>query len=119
MTKKEDKNNNLVPITIKTHADKKGGHPHAILDEIDNKHVSVGFSTKKKKGKNATNYALEVNPLGKKEKAYMRRQGTVAPKSEYSAKSQKGSMSEKDYKRAREYGERAKQKYIAKNATKK
>lgn len=114
MKNNNDKNHKLVQITIKTHADKNGGHPHAILDNVEDKHVSIGFTTKKKKGKNATNYKLEVNPLGKNKQAYMRRQGTVAPINEYSTKSKKGSMTEKDYKRAKEYGDKAKLKHLEK-----
>ncbi len=116
---KQKENKKLVEITIKTHADKKGGHPHAILDNIEDKHVSVGFTTKKKKGKNATNYELEVNPLGKEKKAYMRRQGTVAPINEYSTKTRRGQMTEKDFERAQQYGNKAKQKHLEKKATKK
>lgn len=36
-----------IPVTIKTHKDKNGGHPHIIVDNIDDKHVSVGLSTSK------------------------------------------------------------------------
>lgn len=101
-----------IPVTIKNHKDKKGGHPHVIVDNIDDKHVSVGLTTKAKKGKNATNYALEKSPLNDGKKAFMRRQGTVAPKKDYE-KPRKGTMTEKDYERVKLYGDRAKQKYIA------
>ena len=43
----------------------------------------------------------------------MRRQGTVAPIKEYEKKERKGKMSPKDYAKAREYGDRAKQKYLS------
>ena len=52
-------NKNLIQVIIKTHNDTKGGHPHIIVDNVDNKHVSVGLSTKPKKGKNSPNYKLE------------------------------------------------------------
>lgn len=107
----------LVSVKIKTHNDKNGGHPHVILDNIDDKHVSVGLSTHKKKGKNSPNYELKVNPLGGKDTSYMRRQGTVAPKSTYSQK-RKGAMAAEDFKKAKEYGEKAKRKYIEKKRKK-
>lgn len=44
-------NKNLIQVIIKTHNDTKGGHPHIIVDNVDNKHVSVGLSTKPKKEK--------------------------------------------------------------------
>lgn len=76
-------NKNLIQVIIKTHNDTKGGHPHIIVDNVDNKHVSVGLSTKPKKGKNSPNYKLEKSPLNDGKQSFMRRQGTVAPKGEY------------------------------------
>lgn len=102
-----------VSVTIKNHRDKNGGHPHVIVDDIEDKHVSVGLSTNPKKGKNSPNYALELNPLNDGKQSYMRRQGTVAPQKEYE-KERYGVMTTKDYGKAQEYGERAKQKYIEK-----
>ena len=101
----------LVSVNFKKHIDKKGGHPHVILDNIDKNYVSVGLTTKSKKGKNSPNYSLEINPFGNGKKSYMRRQGIVAPKNEYIGIFQ-GVMTEKDYSQAKIYGERAKQKYI-------
>lgn len=69
-----------IPVTIKTHKDKNGGHPHIIVDNIDDKHVSVGLSTSKTKGKGSKNYRMEKSPLNDGKESYMRRQGTVAPK---------------------------------------
>ena len=43
----------------------------------------------------------------------MRRQGTVAPKKEYSGERQ-GVFSEKDYEQAKIYGKRAEEKYLNK-----
>ena len=40
----------LVTVTVKFKTDKNGGHNHVIVDNIDDKHVSVGLSTKPKKG---------------------------------------------------------------------
>lgn len=108
------KKNDDISVTIKTHNDKNGGHPHIIVDNIDDKHVSVGLSTKPKKGKKGgTNYALEKSPFNDNKKSFMRRQGTVAPKTEYFGK-RKGALTKKDYSQAKIYGERAKQKYINK-----
>lgn len=120
--KKTAKNNGFVPITVKTHKDSKGGHPHGIIDDIDDKHVSVGFTHDRYKGKgkkSGNNYALESNPLGGDKQSYMRRQAIVAPKNEYS-NSRKGSLTQKDFEQALIYAERAKQKYIdSKNDKKK
>lgn len=113
-TKKKNTDKN-VKVTIKTHHDKNGGHPHVILGNIDDKHVSVGLSTKSKKGKNNTNYAMEKSPFNDGKKSFMRRQGTVAPKGEYSGK-RTGSLTQKDYDQAKTYGERAKQKYLHKKS---
>lgn len=112
------KNNGYVYITIKKHNDKNGGHPHIIMDDIGNKHVSIGLSTKPKKGKNHPNYPLEKSPLNDGKNSYMRRQGTIAPKTEYEGP-RKGSITSKDYEQAKVYAERAKQKYLAEKKDKK
>lgn len=107
------RNNGYVPVTIKKHSDKNGGHPHIIVEDIEDKHVSVGLSTQRRKGKKGgMNYAMEKSPLDDGKNSYMRRQGTVAPKKEYSEK-RTGSMTPKDYEQAKIYAERAKQKYLA------
>lgn len=108
----------LVSVYIKMHKDNKDGHPHVIVDDIDNKYVSVGLSSHAKKGKNATNYTLKKNPLGGKRKSYLRRQGTVDDRKNYYS-SKTGSMTSEDYERAKLYGERAKQKYIDEKKNKK
>ena len=108
-----------IPVTIKKHGDKNGGHPHIIVEDIEDNHVSVGLSTRKKKGKKGgMNYALEKSPLNDGKNSYMRRQGTVAPTKEYSQE-RIGSMTAKDYGQAKIYAERAKQKYLAKKKNKK
>lgn len=111
-------NNQNVPVTIKTHTDKKGGHPHVILEDIEDKHVSVGLTSSPKKGKNNPNYKLKKSPLDDGKISYMHRQGTVAPKKEYK-RPRKGSMATDDYKQAKKYGEAAKRKYIEKKGHKK
>ena len=116
--KAEKKPDSLVSVTIKTHHDKKGGHPHIIVDNVEDKHVSVGLSTNPKKGKNGTNYAMEKSPFDDGKKSYMRRQGTVAPKNDY-AGLRKGTLTPKDYAQAKVYGDRAKQKYLAEKKDKK
>ena len=58
MAKKND-NQRSIPVRIKTHNDRNGGHPHIIVDDIDDKHVSVGLTHDKYKGKNHKNYTLE------------------------------------------------------------
>ena len=111
MAKSDKQQNGLVPVYIKNHKDKKGGHPHVILGDIDNKHVSVGLTYDKYKGKNHPNYPLEHNPLGGKDTSYLRRQGTVDSKENYYSP-RKGQMTPKDLARAKEYGNHAKQKYV-------
>lgn len=107
----------LITVTIKFKHDSNGGHNHVIVDNIDDNHVSVGLSTKPKKGKNSPNYALEISPLLDGKTSFMRRQGTVAPKKSY-RKPRQGKMAEKDLERAKGYGEKAKQKYIEKKRKK-
>lgn len=107
---RETKSKN-VKATIKNHKDKNGGHPHVILDNVENKHVSVGLTTKPTKGKGSKNYRLEKSPLNDGKQSYMRRQGIVAPFSEYE-KQRTGTMTPKDYSNAKKYGNKAKEKYL-------
>lgn len=111
-----------IPVQIKTHTDKKGGHPHVIIEDFkDGKkdmHVSVGLSTKKSKGKGSTNYALKKSPLDDGKNSYMRRQGTVDVKESYK-RPRKGNMNPSDFQKAKEYGEKAKKKFFAKKGQKK
>ncbi len=101
----------LITVTIKFKKDKKGGHNHVIVDNIDDNHVSVGLTTKNKKGKNSTNYTLERSPFPDGKTSHIRRQATVAPKKSYS-NPRTGVMTPKDLARAKKYGDKAKQKYI-------
>lgn len=107
----------LIAVFIKDHKDNNNGHPHVIVDNVDDKHISVGLTTQKKKGqgRNAgTNYSLKNNPLNPEgEPTYMRRQATIDNKSNYDYP-RTGKMEEEDYKKAKEYGEKAKQKYLDK-----
>lgn len=107
----KSKNLGLVPVKIKNHKDKKGGHPHIMLDKVAGKEVSVGITHDSKKGKNSTNYKCKVNPLGTKETTYLRRQGTVADSKEYYG-NRAGNMHPDDYKQAKIFAERAKEKHI-------
>lgn len=109
---------NDIQVQIKRHDDKNGGHNHVIVGNVDDRHVSVGLTTKVKKGKNAPNYKLEKSPLQDGKQSFMRRQGSVCPKKEY-YDARHGTMTKKDYAKAKEYGERAKQKYIAEKDKKK
>ena len=103
----------FVPVKIKDHHDKKGGHPHVILGDVRDNHVSVGLTRKPKKGKNSPNYKLEKNPLGGSDTSYMKRQGTVAPKTEY-YNPRTGKMTPTDHAQATKYGEKARQKHFDK-----
>lgn len=119
--KKDEKKKGLIPVRIKRHRDKNGGHNHVIIEDIDNKHVSVGLTRKVTKGKNSNrrNHKCEVNPLGGKETSYLRTQGTVARKQEYDRQEKKGAMAPKDYKKAQEYASKAKRKYLEQKNAKK
>lgn len=110
--KQSIKKQSLIPVNIKDHADKKGGHPHVIIENIDDNHVSVGLTTRPKKGKNHPNYKLGISPLNDGKISYMRRQGIVAPTNEY-MNARSGQMLPDDYKKAKEYGNKAKQKYLS------
>ena len=106
----------LIPVRIKKHRDREGGHHHIIFEDLGNKHVSVGLTTKPTKGKNSThtNYKCEVNPLGGKETSYLRRQGTVDRKGAYSKEEEKGQMHPKDYQAAKGYADKAKENHLKK-----
>ena len=114
---KNDKEDSLKKVTVKHHRDQNGNHPHVILGDIDDKHISVGMSTSKMKGKNHPNYKLKVNVLDPNKPGYMRRQGTVDKRKNYTRELE-GHMHEEDYAKAQEYGKRAKEKYLAKNQRK-
>ena len=100
----------FVVVTIKFHGDKNGGHNHVIVEDLDDNHVSVGLTTRKKKGKNHPNFPLEQSPLNDGKESYMRRQGTVAPKKEYMSP-RTGKMTKNDYAQAKVYADRAKEKH--------
>lgn len=112
----------LISVFIKDHKDNNGGHPHVIVDNIDNKHVSVGLTTQRYKGKSpraGKNYSLKNNPLNEKaDPTYMRRQAIVDDKEKY-YKPRTGKMDKEDYEKAKEYGEKAKQKYLDEKEQKK
>lgn len=103
----------VITVVIKTHRDRNGGHPHIIIEDIDNKHVSVGLSTDDHKGKGHTNIQLQQDPFGKGEISYMRRQGTVDRKGAYHDQ-RDGSLVRSDHEKAKQIGEKAKQKYLQK-----
>lgn len=58
------KQNGLVTVEIKIHSDAKGGHPHVMLGQVQDKNVSVGITHSAKKGKKHSNIPLQHNPLG-------------------------------------------------------
>ena len=107
-------NNKLFTVPLKRHWDKNGGHHHIIFDSIDDNYVSVGTTSKLKKGKNSnsTNYRCENDILGNGQVTYLRRKGTVDKKSNYFGE-KVGKMSVKDYKQAKTYAYRAKENYLS------
>lgn len=107
----EKSQKDLVPVLLKRHKDSQGNHHHIILGNIDDCHISVGTSSKAKKGKNSTNYKCENDIVGNGKDTYLRRQGTVDKRINYSNSSQ-GRMTPKDYAQAKIYGQRAKEKYL-------
>ena len=109
--KSEKKNSEDIVVVIKDYQDNKKGHPHIIIETFDDKHVSVGLTSSKFKGKNSPNKALKKNPLGRKDPGYMRRQGTVDFEKKYTNKRQ-GFMDKTDHSKAVEYGKKAKEKYL-------
>lgn len=102
----------LVDVEIRKHNDAKGGHPHIVVDTVDGKNVSVGITHSKKKGKKHNNIPLEHNPLGEREQSYMLKQGTVDKKQNYSSTKTTGKLTEKDNEKAKQIGEKAKQKHL-------
>ena len=106
----------LVPVLLKRHKDRNGGHRHVIMETFDDKHVSVGISKQSTKGKksNSTNYTCETDVLGSGVLSRMRRQGTVDNISNYHDP-RSASMSEKDYEQAKIYAQRAKEKHLKKS----
>ncbi len=115
----DNADNNLVTVEIRIHNDANGGHPHIMVDAVDNKFVSVGMTHDQFKGKNHPNIALEHDPLGDSNQTYMHRQGTVDNRKNYSATSKTGEMTALDNKKAQEIGEKAKQKYLSQQKSKK
>lgn len=109
---------NMVPVQIKNLNDSNGGHPHVIMDNIDDKHVSVGMTTNPFKGKNHPNYRLKNDPLGGDKTSYIRRQATIAPKKNY-YNPRMGALNKKDYETAKRYCDKAKKKYIERQKKKK
>ncbi len=110
-----------ITVTIKFLPDSNGGHHHIVIEDIDDKHVSVGLTTHKRKGKgkkSGKNYTLSKSPLNDGKESYMRRQGTVKPKKSYQG-AKKGKMTEKDYRQAKVYGDKAKAKYLSPKGKKK
>lgn len=106
---------NLIKITTKRLRDNNDSHHQIIMGTYKNRNVSVGLTTKQKKGKNSnsTNYKLERSPFEDNELSYMRRQGQVRLKRDY-FDTKYGVMTQKDYKVAQVYANRAKEKYIKK-----
>lgn len=101
----------VVTIIIKTHNDAKGGHPHIIIDDVDDKHVSVGLTSDAYKGKGHKNICLKINPLGGSDPSYMKRQGTVSEVARYGSP-RNGSLAKSDHEKAKQIGDKAKQKYL-------
>ena len=109
---KTAKDVSFVTVRLKRHGDSRGNHNHVILEDIDDRHVSVGTTSRPKKGKNSPNYKCENDIIGNGKQSYLRRQGIVDLQTNYSNPSQ-GRMTAKDYAQAKIYGQRAKEKYLA------
>ena len=107
-----------VTIDIRQHHDGKGGHPHVMTGQVDNKLVSVGLTHDPKKSKNSANRKLTVNPLGKQEPSYMQRKATIDKPSSYGKEVRKGQLSNSDAKYAKKITKKAIEKYNAKKEKK-
>ena len=81
---KSAKNISFVTVLLKRHRDSQGNHNHVILEDIDDRHVSVGITTSPKKGKNSPNYKCQNDIIGNGKLSYLRRQGIVDLKTNYS-----------------------------------
>ena len=77
--------------------------------------MSVGLTSKNKKGKNATgtNYACSNDILGNGKQSYLRRRGVVSPRKNYFGNF-KGFMIPEDYAKAKLYAKKAKFDYLNK-----
>ena len=102
----------FVFVLLKRHRDSQGNHHLVILEDIDDKYVSVGTTTRPKKGNNSPNYKCENDIIGNGKSTYLRRQGTVDYRNNYTDP-KRGRMTTKDYAQAKIYGERAKEKYLS------
>ena len=110
----EKDKSDIVHIKIKKHNDKKKGHYHGILEDIDGKHLSIGFTRDKFKGKNHPNRALKYDPMERGQTVFMKRQATIDDVKNYKPKIYSGIMFYQDYDKAKEYGQRAKENYYKK-----
>ncbi len=73
-----------IKVKIKWLNDKQGGHHHIIGDSIDDKHVSVGLTSKSRPGKSRhKNIELESRILDKKTTSFIRREAKVLHKDLY------------------------------------
>lgn len=108
----------FVPVKIKRLRDKKDAHHHVITGSIDNKYISVGLTTKPKKGKGNSNIKLKADPLGTKEDSFMKKQGTVERQKAY-FDPKEGHMTVNDFSKAEKIGKKAKEKHIRKQEEKK
>lgn len=99
-------------VIIRKHKDNNGGHYHVIGEEIINDYISVGLTTQPTKGSKSKhkNYKLEYDPLGTNKNSYLRRQGIIDKKINYSKEVKKGSLSNKDYAYFREVIRKTKHK---------
>ena len=109
--KSANKKESTISVKIKNHNDSKGGHPHIILDDIGNKHVSIGITHTKKNKKKPNNHELKINPLGETRKSYMQRSATVKPKREY-FRTRNGLMNPEDFNKAKLIGDKKKKNYL-------
>ncbi len=103
-------NNSFFAVLIKDHKDSQGGHPHVIVDNYQNKHVSVGITKASHKGKGHPNKRLQTDPLQSGKISYMHKQGTVDLQSKY-VRPRNGYMHPDDFIEANNIGKRALEKH--------
>lgn len=104
----------LITVNLKFHPDSNGGHHHIIVENLGDKHVSVGVTTKKKYDKKHNNIPLDHSPLSNGQKSYALRKGTVDIKKNYNSPKQ-GEITTEDAAKVKTIAYKAKEKEIKKN----
>ena len=104
----------LVTVNLKFHPDSNGGHHHIIVENLGDKHVSVGVTRDNKYDKKHNNVPLDHSPLSNGQKSYALRKGTVDEKKNYNSPKQ-GEITTEDAAKVKKIADKAKAKELKKN----